>query len=363
MKIALVGAGISGITAAYIIKQHDKSIKLDIFEEKKSIGGNCADTFSSHMGYFQLYGPHIFHTNKKYIWNYLNKHSDFNLYQHKVFSYVDGELQQFPFTQQFIQSYDRTILDRLKEDNSRFINAEDYLNYILGKELTTAFFKNYSEKQWGIPFNQLPVDVVRRIPIRETDDTRYFSDKYQGIPKNGFTELLQSICNTHNFNVKFEKVNFNDLSKKYDLIINTSEVDSFFQYKYGELKYRSIIFKKDLQQKHQKRAVINYPNDYDFTRITEYNYFLPSSCYSLEYPVAQNTINSVKCYPIFWDTESQINFKKYEQYAEQNNVILLGRMGLYQYLNMDAAIDVVFNKLTQFSSIKLIEELENDTVV
>ncbi len=362
MRIAIIGAGISGITAAYIIKKYDSSIHLDVFEEKENVGGNCADEFNNN-GYLQLYGPHIFHTNKKYIWNYLKKYSDFYLYQHKVKSYINGEYKQFPFTKNFIESYDASILQRINEDNSRFLNAEEYLYYILGKELTDSFFKNYSEKQWGIPFNRLPVDVVKRIPIRENNDTRYFSDKYQGIPELGFTQLLKNICDDIQIKIKQDKVTFFDLKSKYDLIINTAPVDEFFSNRYSELQYRSVIFKTEIGKNSYPISVVNYPNDYDFTRITEYDYFAPSSWRSLEYPTEQATPSSKKCYPIFWDTISQKNFNNYTEFAKENNVILLGRMGLYQYLNIDAAIDVVFNKLTQFNSKQLAKEIENDIII
>jgi UDP-galactopyranose mutase len=362
MKIAIVGAGISGVTAAYIIKKYDSSIHLDIFEENKNIGGNCADEFTDN-GYLQMYGPHIFHTNKKYIWNYLRKYSDFYLYQHKVKSYVNGEYKQFPFTKNFIKSYDNNILQRVNEDNSKFTNAEEYLYYILGKELTDNFFKNYSEKQWGIPFNELPIDVVRRIPIRENNDTRYFSDRYQGIPKVGFTQLLKNICDDAQIKIKHDKVVFANLQSKYDLILNTAPVDEFFSNQYSELQYRSVIFKTELGENAYPVSVVNYPNDYDFTRTTEYNYFASSQWKSLEYPVEQNTQNSKKCYPIFWDISSQKNFVNYAKFAKENNVILLGRMGLYQYLNIDAAIDVAFSRLTRFNSEQLAKEIQHDIIV
>lgn len=368
MKIAIVGAGLSGITAAYIVKKFDSSIKIDLFEKQKQIGGNCLDEFDNEL-YIQKFGPHIFHTNKKYIWNYLNSFSKFNFYQHKVLSYVEGNYKQFPFTKQYINKYDLSIFDRIEifnkenEVKNDFKNAEEYLYYILGKELTDLYFKNYSEKQWGIPFNQLSIDVVKRIPIRSNNDTRYFSDKYQGIPKNGYFNLLNQILQKIKVNVINDAVNFNTVKDKYDIIMNTGEPDSFFNNVYDELEYRSIIFdfKKELTR--QLAAVVNYPNDYDFTRITEYNYFLPSNIFGLEYPVKQNTKNSVKCYPIFWEEKNKEKFQKYQQLAKQNNVILLGRMGLYQYLNMDAAIDVVFNSLTQFDSLKLQQELENDIII
>lgn len=243
------------------------------------------------------------------------------------------------------------------------IYAEDYLYYILGKELTDLYFKNYSEKQWGITFNQLSVDVVKRIPIRENNDTRYFSDKYQGIPKIGYTYLLQSILKKIKVNIIWDNVNYEHIKTKYDLIINTGEPDTFFNNVYGGLEYRSILFDFMIKLNSQKTAVINYPNDYDFTRITEYNHFLTSNYFGLEYPVKQNTKNSVKCYPIFWEQKNKEKFTKYQQLAKQNNVILLGRMGLYQYLNMDAAIDLVFNTLTQFNSLKLKQDLENDIII
>jgi UDP-galactopyranose mutase len=362
MKIAIIGAGISGITAAYILRNNMPNCEIDIFEKSNHICGNCYDNNPKKNDYIQYYGPHIFHTNHKYIWNFLNKFSDFNIYQHKVKAYVDGNFIDFPLNKdnllQFINTEELNILQKKIENNYiKANNAESFLNETLGKEITNKFFKNYSEKQWGMELKEIPVDIVKRIPIRFNNDNRYFSDKYQGIPEEGFTKLFKNMLKHSKAEIIYKKVNFSDV-KKYDLIINTSPIDEFYNYEHGELLYRKINFKfKKYETTYQNHSVINYPNDYDFTRISEFNYFVNkhncNSIVCLEYPT--NNECAIPCYPIFWDKNNIINLKKYNDLND--NVIHIGRMAEFKYYNMDIAIHNCFEKLSKFN-IETLKEIE-----
>jgi len=340
MRIAIIGAGISGITSAYLLRQKFLTAKIDIYETRKNqIGGNCYDKITKNY-YKQYYGPHIFHTSNKEVWEFLNKFSQFEFYQHKVGSYINGNIYKIPV-------HENEVLINKIDENS-FNNAEDYLNKKIGKDFTDKYFKFYSEKQWGIPFNMLPISIVNRIPINKVNEDRYFpNDKYQGIPSNGFTNLCKEIFIKSKSNIFYKKINYSFV-KKYDLIILTGRIDEFFDYEFGKLQYRYLkfFFKEYSIKNYQNYSVINYPNDYDFTRITEFNKFLKNKKFKktlicLEYPT--NNFNDEPCYPIFWDDLSQQILKHYKE--KYKNVVCIGRLANYQYINIDKAIENTFLKI------------------
>lgn len=336
MKIAIIGAGISGLISAYLLS--NKNCKIDIFESRKNeIGGNCFDELTSKY-YYQKYGPHIFHTNNKNIWDFLNKFSTFEPYQHKVCSLINGNLKNIPLHTNEIQ---------INKNKDIYKNAEDFLISSIGENLTNKYFKYYSEKQWGCKLSNLPVEVVNRIPINEIGENRYFpKDHYQGIPSEGFTILCNNLLKSiKNVNLIYKKVNENIINS-YDLVILTGRIDEFYKYKFGKLSYRYINFEKRIIQKetYQEYAVINYPNDYDFTRITEYNHFLKNKkfklcCLGLEYPSDNEQYEP--CYPIFWDKESQNKFELYSQLDKK--VVSIGRLGSFKYMNIDKVIENTFD--------------------
>jgi len=336
MRISIIGSGISGLTCAVLLRDKHKDCKIDIYEKRKNeIGGNCFDILNKRS-YHQKYGPHIFHTNNTEVWDFLNRFSDFEYYQHKVVSYINGQLQKIPLHENDVS---------LKEVNiSEFNNAQDYLYNYIGEELTKSYFKNYSEKQWGIDFNKLPVDIVKRIPLNKNDEDRYFpNERFQGIPSLGFTTLCKNMLKYSKAKIFYKKINYNNLPES-DLIIFTGLIDDFFDYKYGKLKYRYIDFKfKQYDRFDQDYAVVNYPNDYDFTRITKYsnflkNYSFKSEIIGFEYPSDNEKFEP--CYPIFWDIESRQIFEKYNNIDK--NILFIGRLASYQYLNIDKAIENVF---------------------
>lgn len=337
MKIAIIGAGISGLTSAYLLRQKFFNAKIDIYEARKNeIGGNCYDKITKNY-YKQYYGPHIFHTNNKKIWDFLNQFSEFELYQHKVGSYINGNIYKIPLHENEVSIN--------KINNLEFNNAEEYLFALIGREISKKYFKYYSEKQWGIPFNKLPISIVNRIPINEINEDRYFpKDKYQGIPENGFSILCKNLYKISNSKIIYKKVKYTDV-KNYDLIILTGRLDEFFNYEFGYLQYRYLKFKfKEYLKNYQTYSVINYPKDYDFTRITEFNKFLEFKKFKktlicLEYP--SNNKEDEPCYPIFWDIDSQNILKLYQE--KYKDIVYIGRLANYQYLNIDKAIENTFS--------------------
>jgi UDP-galactopyranose mutase len=345
-KVAIIGAGISGITATWALKQRNKHLEIDLFESREDqIAGNCYDSYIGDS-YLQKYGPHIFHTNNREVWIWLNKFCKFDLYQHKVYSYTEGQYFEFPLK----RKQWKELIEEEKAKEIDLTNAETYLNTAIGKTLTDMFFRGYSKKQWNVDLCELPIEIVQRIPIRENNDTRYFTDKYQGMPYGGYSSLFENILLDCGTKIKYCKKNikYKELeNKNYDLIILTGRPDFFFENKYGELQYRKLIFNIDIEKisKYQKTAVINYPNDYDFTRITAFDMLssftqLQRSCFICrEYPSWEEGID---CYPILFDKSNRLKFIRYEE-DKLDNVLFLGRLGKYKYLNMDQAIEEAFD--------------------
>lgn len=337
MNISIIGAGITGLTLA--VELHKKFIdsNITIYEERnKEIGGNCFDSLSRE-GYIQKYGPHIFHTKNKSIWDFLNNFTEFELYQHKVLSYIDGNYYHIPLQKNEIN------FNNINEND--YSNAEDYLTALIGKEKTEKFFKYYSEKQWGVSFNLLPIEVVKRIPLNENNDYRYFpKDKYQGIPINGFTELCNNMLKFSKASIKYKTITYDTLPKA-NITFITGSIDKFYNFKFGKLKYRYIDFKfKEYNKEYQNNSVINFPVDYDFTRITEFNKFLISkdfkkSTICFEHSSANEQYEP--CYPIFWDMSCKELYQKYVNIGK--GLYFIGRLANYKYINIDVAIENAIN--------------------
>lgn len=337
MNISIIGAGITGLTLAVELRKKYINSNITIYEERKNeIGGNCFDSLNKNS-YFQKYGPHIFHTKNKDIWDFLNSFSTFNLYQHKVLSYIDGNYYNIP-----LQKNDIHFNDINEND---YTNAEEYLIALIGKEKTEKFFKNYSEKQWGISFNLLPIEVVKRIPLNENNDQRYFSkDKYQGIPNNGFSKLCKEMLKFSKAKIKYKSITYDTLPKA-DITFITGSIDKFYNFQFGKLKYRYIDFKfEEYNKEYQNNSVINFPLDYDFTRITEFNKFLITKNFKKSIVCFEYSSDNEKyepCYPIFWDNTC---IELYQKYLNINkDLYFIGRLANYKYINIDVAIENAIN--------------------
>ncbi len=353
--IIIVGAGISG--AVFAERFADMGKKVLVIDKRNHIGGNCYDYKSDSGITVHKYGPHIFHTNNEKVWNYVNQFAQFNDYTHKVLSSVDGELYEFPINRNTINKFFgknlRTddeveeFLDNIRDKSIKNPkNSEEAVLSKIGKELYEAFFKNYTVKQWDVSPSSLDKSVMERIPIRTNTDDRYFTDKFQGIPKQGYTKLFEKMLDNKNIEIQLN-IDFFDVRDqlKYDTLVYTGPIDKFFDYKYGKLKYRSldIVNEKTSKEIFQIVAQVNYPNDNDFTRITEHKHFLDentnTTIISKEYP----KWGGEPFYPVL-DKDSQILSNKYNNEAKkQENIIFVGRLANYAYYNMDVAFENALN--------------------
>ena len=349
----IVGAGITGITAASVLAR-ELNKKVLIVEKRSHIGGNCYDYYNEYGILIHKYGPHIFHTQFKEVWDYLSQFTEWLPYVHKVLAWVDGKYISFPvniktleqlfdkpFTEKEMRDWIKT--QRLPIENPQ--NAEQVVVSKMGYFLYEKLFKYYTKKQWGIEAKELGPEVTARIPIRFNRDDRYFTDPYQGMPKKGYSKMFQKMLNLKNIeivlNTDYKQV-INDI--KFNKLIYTGSIDYFFDYQFGPLPYRSLkfVFKTLNKKWFQPVGVVNYPNNYKFTRIAEFKhltgqeYFKTTICY--EYPQDYVPDKNIPCYPIP-KKETQEIYEKYKNAAQKlKTVYFVGRLAEYKYFNMDMCV-------------------------
>lgn len=356
----IVGAGFAGCTLAErIATQFGKKVLL--VERRNHIGGNAYDYYNEAGILVQKYGPHIFHTNSRQVWNYLSGFTEWNGYVHKVLAKVNGKEVCFPinlntmeaicerkFTPKELEEYfARRRIRRDKIENSR-----DVIVSQVGEELYDLFFKNYTKKQWGVYPEELDPQVSSRVSVRLNRDSRYFTDRYQGIPRRGYTEMFEKMLDNRNIhlliNTDYTKIAD---SLKCDVLVFTGPIDLYFEYVHGKLPYRSLKFRcKTLcAEKYQNAAVVNRPNDCDFTRTTEFKHMYlqkhSKTTICFEYPKAEGE----PYYPVP-RPESREIYLKYKKEADKlKGVYFLGRLGQYRYLNMDQVVAGALGMFRQFA--------------
>ena len=364
--VIIAGAGFSGCSAARIFAEKNKKVLL--IEKRPHIGGNCYDFKNDLNITIQKYGPHIFHTNNREVWDFLNRFTEFNDYIHKVLSYCDGKFYPVPINKKTVCDFFgldintvnvRDILKKEVEQSTFHDPPQNFREQVVsqvGERLYKAFFENYTIKQWGKDPENLSADIAKRVPVRDNLDDKYFNDKYQGIPLNGYTKLFENMLNHSNIDILLNTDYF-DVKSNYkpELTVYTGELDRFFDYKYGKLEYRSLEFKYENLDRmscnrrfFQKAAVVNYPGEELWTRITEYKHFLSENtdkttlCY--EYPK-----NSGEPYYVIINNE---NLKKRELYMQEvqkleghGKFLFTGRLAEYKYYNMDQVVESVILKV------------------
>ncbi|MFW6119319.1 MAG: UDP-galactopyranose mutase [Petrotogales bacterium] len=365
-NVIVVGAGFAGSTSARLLAEQGNSVL--VIERLDHIAGHCYDYRDENGITVHKFGPHIFHTDDKVAWNFVNGFSDFAYYQHRVKSFVDGMYVNFPINRDTIcQLYGVDISSnevknflRNEVKNSVFSdppeNFKDAVISQVGKYLYKKFFEGYTKKQWEIDPEKLSPELAKRIPVRTNRDDRYFSDKYQGIPSKGYTELVRNILKHKNISVLTGADYFEIKSElPAELTVYTGELDRFFDYKYGKLQYRSLDLelKTYEMENYQPVSVVNYPGNYEWTRITEFKHFLNEARYTkkttvcFEFPKAEG-----EPYYIVQTKENLERRKKYmEEVKKMENsrkYLFVGRLAEYKYYNMDQVISAVQNKLNSY---------------
>jgi UDP-galactopyranose mutase len=365
----IVGAGFSGsVLAERLASKGNKRIL--IIDKRDHIGGNTYDYYNNDGILIHKYGPHIFHTNSKDVFEYLGQFTQWRPYEHRVLASVDGQLVPIPINQNTINmlyglnlSSDEVdaFLKSKAEPIDRILTSEDVVVSKVGRELYEKFFKGYTRKQWALDPSQLDASVTARVPTRTNKDDRYFTDTYQAMPLHGYTALFQRMLAHPNIKIMLNT----DYKEVIDLIphkslVFTGPIDSFFDYCYGKLPYRSLDFQFETveAERFQPTGTVNYPNEQLYTRITEFKYLTgqkhPKTSIVYEYPKDEGD----PYYPIPTQENARI-YKKYQLLAAATpNTYFAGRLGTYKYYNMD---QVVAQSLTLFK--KLMQAEEQHTLV
>jgi UDP-galactopyranose mutase len=348
-KYVIVGAGLAGLTVAERIA-NDLDEKVLVIEKRNHIGGNVYDSYNEDGILIHNYGPHIFHTNDKEVYEYLSRFTKWNDFWHRVLTYVDGNLVPMPITVETINKLYNLNLDcsqvedflkKQAVDIKEIKTSKDVALSKVGHDIYEKIFESYTKKQWGIDPSELDTSVISRIPIRLNRDTRYFADRYQGMPAQGYTKLCEKLIANKNIKLLLN-TDYREVMKDitYDTLIYTGATDEFYHFKHGKLSYRSVnfVFETYDQDKFQEAPVVNYPNDYDYTRITEYKQLTwqqhRKTAICKEFPSAEGE----PYYP-FPTKECKAQFALYEEdMKKEDKVIFLGRLAEYRYYNMDAVV-------------------------
>lgn len=344
----IVGCGLSGITCGRLLAQQGK--KILIVDRRMHVGGNIYDYYNKQEILIHKYGPHIFHTNNKEVWDFVSSFTEWRNYQHRVLSYVNGQNVPIPINLDTINMLYGTnytaenIKDFYKKvayENLQVENSKDMVVSKVGIELYELFFKGYTKKQWDLYPEELEKEVTARIPIRQNKDDRYFTDKYQGVPLYGYTKMAENMLNHPNIHIVLN-TDYKTIKDEvnYKKLICTGCIDEFFNFKFGKLAYRSIRFEeKTLDMKfYQEAGTINYPNDYDFTRITEYKHLTGQKSNKTTIVKEYSYSEGEPYYPVPRSKNNEL-YGKYKKEADKlSNTYFLGRLGTYKYLNMDAIV-------------------------
>jgi UDP-galactopyranose mutase len=356
----IVGAGFAGSVLAErlatVLNQ-----RVLIIDKRPHIGGNAYDRHDDAGVLIHPYGPHIFHTNSEYVFEYLSQFTDWRPYQHHVLASVDGQQLPIPINLDTVNKmYGLNLtsfeLEKFFESVAEKVDpvktSEDVVVNKVGRELYNKFFRGYTRKQWGMDPSELDASVTARVPTRTNRDGRYFTDTFQAMPLHGYTRMFEKMLDHPNINVMLNT----DYRDVVDLLpwkhmVYTGPVDAFFNFKYGKLPYRSLEFKhvNVKKERFQPVGTVNYPNDYGYTRISEFKHITgqehPTTSLVYEYPKAEGD----PYYPVPKAENAEL-YRKYEAEAEaMDNVTFVGRLATYKYYNMD---QVVAQALTAFKRLQ-----------
>ncbi len=360
----IVGAGLAGsVLAERLASKANKKVLL--IDKRNHIGGNTFDYFNSDGILVHKYGPHIFHTNSKDVFDYLGKFTEWRPYEHRVLASVDGQLVPIPINQNTINSlYGLTLsqpqvqefFNSKAEKKDQILTSEDVVVNAVGRELYEKFFKQYTLKQWALDPSELDASVTARVPTRTNKDDRYFTDTYQAMPLNGYTSMFHRLLDHANISIMLN-TDYKDVvgEIKFKTLIYSGPIDAYFDYCFGKLPYRSIHFKFQTidKENYQSTGTINYPMTQAYTRITEFKHLTgqkhEKTSIVFEYPTAEGD----PYYPI----PRRENMEIYNRYkklaAAEPNTMFTGRLGTYKYYNMD---QVVAQSLALFKKIILAQQ-------
>ena len=367
--VIVVGAGFAGSVMARCFAEDEK--KVLVIDKRNHIGGNMHENIRDNGVRVHNYGPHIFHTNDKEVFDYLKKFSGFYFYEHRVIGLIDGKYVPIPFNFKYLEilieeEKSNIIKEKLlasypdtkKVSILDLLDSKDEVIKEFGEYVYDKVFVHYTAKQWNIPIEQVDTSVINRVPVILGYDDRYFQDKYQFMPKNGYNEIFENMLSHKNIDIELQKDAKDLLEIKNNKIyvdgleykgevIYSGALDELLSYQYGALPYRSLNleFTDYKENYYQPSSVVNYPNDEKFTRITEFKYLSnqivkDNTTILREYPLTYDYKNSkhIPYYAILNDENKKLYEKYYSLVKDIKNFHLCGRLAEYKYYNMDAVI-------------------------
>lgn len=350
----IVGSGLFGSVFAYEAAKRGKRVK--VIDKRNHIAGNI---YTEKVEDIQVhkYGAHIFHTNDKKIWDYVNQFATFNRYTNSPIANYKGEIYNLPFNMNtFNKLWGVVTPEEAKakiEEQKKAAHVEQPNNLeeqaisLVGTDIYEKLVKGYTEKQWGRKASELPAFIIKRLPVRFTYDNNYFNDKYQGIPIGGYTQIVEKMLSSELIDIELETdffVNKENYLTQFPKVVYTGMIDQFFDYQYGTLEYRSLKFETEILdvENYQGNAVVNYTDaETPFTRVIEHKHFefgtQPKTVITREYPASWKK-GDEPYYPMN-DKKNNELYKKYRELAEKvPNVIFGGRLGMYKYFDMHQVI-------------------------
>jgi len=354
----VVGAGFAGsVLAERLASQRGERVL--VIDRRPHVAGNAYDHYDAAGLLIHQYGPHIFHTNSRAIFDYLSQFTQWRPYEHRVLAEIDGQLLPIPIN---LDTVNRLYgLSLTSEELEQFFAAkaepiaeirtsEDVVVSRVGRDLYEKFFRGYTRKQWGMDPSELDKSVTARVPVRTNRDDRYFGDTFQYMPARGYTRMFERMLDHPKITVQTD-TDFRDVERAaYRRLIFTGPIDEYFDYRFGPLPYRSLRFRHVTLNKewHQPVAVVNYPQTHDYTRVTEYKHLTgqahPKTSLTYEFPASDGD----PYYPVPRPENAEL-YKRYEQLAlGVRDVWFAGRLATYRYYNMD---QVVGQALSIFSRI------------
>jgi UDP-galactopyranose mutase len=370
----IVGAGFAGsVLAERIASVLNKKVLL--IDRRAHIGGNCYDEKATSGVLVHTYGPHLFHTDNENVYAYLSKFTSWHEYVHEVVASVEDKIVPIPFnintlyevfTDEKAQRLEEKLVELYGKNKKipilELLKTEDVEIKKLGQYIYDKIFVNYTAKQWGKKPEEIDAAVTARVPVLTSKDNRYFTDKFQAVPKEGYTKLFEKMLDSENITVELNSDALDVLSvtgnrinykgKSFEgKVVFTGMIDELFKDKFGVLPYRSINleFETIAQEYYQDYAVVNYPNEHAYTRITEFKHIHPvkttKTTILKEYPQEYERNKNTPYYPVFTD-ENQKRYEEYAAYAKTiSNLFLVGRLAEYMYYDMD---DIVEHALRVF---------------
>lgn len=364
----IVGAGFAGSVLAERLARGSKKRVL-ICDRRPHIGGNAYDHYNEAGILVHKYGPHIFHTNSREVFEYLSRFTAWRPYQHRVRASVDGQIVPIPINLDTINtlyglnltSFEvEEFFKSVAEPCEQIRTSEDVVVSKVGRELYEKFFRNYTRKQWGLDPSELDASVTSRVPTRTNRDDRYFTDSYQAMPLHGYTAMFEKMLDHPNIKILLN-CDYREIKKEipYREMIYTGPVDSFFDYRYGKLPYRSLEFKHETHDSplFQSAPVINYPNEHLYTRVTEFKYLTgqehSKTSIVYEFPQAEGDAY----YPVPRRENAEL-YSKYKALADVTpGIHFVGRLATYKYFNMDQIVAQALTVYAKMVSAKRKEAL------